>query len=119
MLAGCDTGRLQVVAGEETLGLGAAVLGGGTATLVAPVIPIPDLATVPLMRSYHEGLVAGLAPAEALAAAQAAVDPEPTRWSRAAAAGFICLGAGWPVRSAGGVPVPARAAGTDPGVAAG
>ena len=55
VLAGCDTGRLQVVAGEETIGLGAALLGGGTATLVAPVIPIPDLATVPLMRSYHEG----------------------------------------------------------------
>ncbi len=98
VLAGCDTGRLQVVAGEETLGLGAAVLGGGTATLVAPVIPIPDLATVPLMRSYHEELVAGLAPAAALAAAQAAVDPDDVL-GRAAAAGFICLGAGWPVRA--------------------
>jgi tetratricopeptide (TPR) repeat protein len=109
VLAGCDTGRLQVVAGEETLGLGAAVLGGGTATLVAPVIPIPDLATVPLMRSYHEGLVAGLPPAAALAAAQAAVDPDDAL-SRAAAAGFICLGAGWPAGSAGAVPEPVRTA---------
>jgi hypothetical protein len=113
VLAGCDTGRLQVVAGEETLGLGAAVLGGGTATLVAPVIPIPDLATVPLMRAYHQGLVAGLAPAEALAAAQAAVDPDDAL-SRAAAAGYICLGAGWPVRTADGVPEPARVAALTP-----
>jgi tetratricopeptide (TPR) repeat protein len=93
VLAGCDTGRLQVVAGEETLGLGAALLAGGTRTLVASVVPIPDLATVPLMRSYHQALLDGLEPAAALARTQARVDTGDSA-CRAAAAGFICLGAG-------------------------
>jgi CHAT domain-containing protein len=93
VLAGCETGRLQVVAGEETLGLAAAMLGAGAATLVASVVPIPDMATVPLMRSYHRALLDGLQPAAALARTQAQVDPADSA-CRAAAAGFICLGAG-------------------------
>jgi tetratricopeptide (TPR) repeat protein len=93
VLAACDTGRPQMVAGQEMLGFGAAMLGGGTATLVAPVLPVPDAATVPLMRSYHLGLRSGLSPAQALANAQAQVDPADTA-GRAAAAGFVCLGAG-------------------------
>lgn len=93
VLAACDTGRPHIVAGEELLGFGAALLGGGTATLVAPVVPVPDAATVPLMRSYHDGLRRGRSPAEALAAAQAGFDAEdPAGW--AAAAAFVCLGAG-------------------------
>jgi CHAT domain-containing protein len=82
-----------MVAGEEVLGFGAALLGGGTATLVAPVVPVPDAATVPLMRAYHEFLRAGRSPSEALAAAQADLDPEDAV-SWAAAAAFISLGAG-------------------------
>jgi tetratricopeptide (TPR) repeat protein len=93
VLAACDTGRPHIVAGEELLGFGAALLGGGTATLVAPVVPVPDVATVPLMRSYHEGLRSGRSPAEALAVAQSKFGGEDTAgW--AAAAAFICLGAG-------------------------
>ncbi|MGK5113660.1 CHAT domain-containing protein [Geodermatophilus sp. CPCC 205506] len=93
VLAACDTGRPHIVAGEELLGFGAALLGGGTATLVAPVVPVPDAATVSLMRSYHEKLRAGHPPSEALAAAQAGFDAEdPAGW--AAAAAFVCLGAG-------------------------
>jgi tetratricopeptide (TPR) repeat protein len=92
-LAACDTGRPHMVAGEEILGFGAALLGGGTATIVAPVVPVHDMATVPLMRCYHEGLLGGRSPAEALAHAQAEVDRADTP-SWAAAAGFVCLGAG-------------------------
>jgi hypothetical protein len=94
ILAGCDTGRLQVVAGEEVLGLGAAMLGGGTATLVAPVFPIRDIATVALMRAYHEGLLAGLSPAAALARVQEQQVGQGDPLATAAAASFICLGAG-------------------------
>ncbi|MGY1638705.1 CHAT domain-containing protein [Geodermatophilus sp. SYSU D00742] len=93
VLAACDTGRPHIVAGEEVLGFGAALLGGGTATLVAPVVPVPDAATVPLMRAYHQGLRAGRSPAEALADAQVGLDPADTA-GRAAAAAFVCLGAG-------------------------
>jgi len=93
VLSACDTGQSHTVAGEEILGFGAAMLGGGTATLVAPVVAVPDLATVPLMVAYHRGLLAHRSPAEALAAAQAEVDPE-DHMGHAAAAAFICLGAG-------------------------
>jgi hypothetical protein len=93
VLAACDTGRPQIVAGEELLGFGAALLGSGTATLVAPVVAVPDAATVPLMRAYHEELRAGRSPAEALAAAQGGLDVDDPA-GRAAAAAFVCLGAG-------------------------
>jgi CHAT domain-containing protein len=92
-----------VVAGEELLGFGAALLGGGTATLVAPVLPVPDAATVLVMRAYHDGLRSGRSPAQALAAVQADLWAEHldvrdletddlVRW--AASAAFVCLGAG-------------------------
>jgi CHAT domain-containing protein len=92
VLAACDTGRPHIVAGEELLGFGAALLGGGTATLVAPVVPVPDAATVPLMQSYHQGLRTGHSPAEALAAAQTGFDVGDPYAGTAAA--FVCLGAG-------------------------
>ena len=92
VLAACDTGRAHTVAGDEILGFGAALLSAGTATLVAPVVPVPDGETVPLMRDYHRGLLAGQSPAAALAAAQAAGAVDEVGW--AAAAGFVCLGAG-------------------------
>ncbi|MGY1617399.1 CHAT domain-containing protein [Geodermatophilus sp. SYSU D00691] len=93
VLAACDTGRPHVVAGEEILGFGAALLGGGTATLVAPVVPVPDAATAALMRDYHEGLAAGRRPAEALAAVQARFGSGDLHgWATAVA--FVCLGAG-------------------------
>jgi hypothetical protein len=92
VLAACDTGR-QIAAGGEVLGFGAAMLAAGATTLVAPVVPVQDLATVPLMRSYHERLLAQRSPAEALAEAQAAVDPADPA-GIAAAASFVCLGAG-------------------------
>lgn len=93
VLAACDTGRAHTVAGDEILGFGAALLSGGTATLVAPVVPVPDGETVPLMRAYHRALLAGRSPAAALAAAQADSSAQDgVGW--AAAAGFVCLGAG-------------------------
>jgi CHAT domain-containing protein len=93
VLAACDTAQSHVVAGEEVLGLTSALLSQGTATLVAPVIPVPDIETVSLMRAYHGGLRAGREPAEALARAQERTRAEGPR-SLAAAAGFVCLGAG-------------------------
>jgi CHAT domain-containing protein len=93
VLAACDAGRGQAVAGEEVLGLTTALLGQGTPALVAPVIPVPDGETVTLMDAYHAGLSAGRSPAEALATAQQRTRdigaPE-----LATAAGFVCLGAG-------------------------
>jgi tetratricopeptide (TPR) repeat protein len=93
VLAACDTGRSTVVAGGEILGFTAALMGGGTSTLVAPMVPVADGETVDLMCAYHDALRRGLGGAAALADAQRALragDPRAT----AVAAAFICLGYG-------------------------
>ena len=93
VLSACDTGRAQAVTGQEVLGFGAALLAAGTVTFVAPVVQVSDAATVPLMEAFHRAVANGASPAAALAHAQAgsrrASDEE-----RAAAAGFVCVGAG-------------------------
>jgi len=71
-------------------GLSAAMLGLGTRAVVASLGPVRDVATRALMVDLHRHLSRGAAPAAALAAAQAALDP-----SDASTAGsFVCLGAG-------------------------
>lgn len=93
VLAACDSGRSVVRAGDELLGLGVACIARGTSALVASVVPVPDAATATLMAALHEHLAAGCAPVDALAAAQRAV-PADDPAALAAAAGFVCLGAG-------------------------
>jgi CHAT domain-containing protein len=105
VLAACDAGRSLVSAGDELLGLAAAFVGRGAATIVASVVPVADAGTAPLMVAFHCGLIAGQPPAAALATAQhelAAQDPA----NLAATAGFVCIGAGFLAP-----PLPARAAG--------
>ena len=70
-----------------------AFLARGTANLIAPVMAIPDVSTTPVMVALHEGLRAGLAPAEALARAQRSFLDQGPEYLAAAAA-FVCLGAG-------------------------
>jgi tetratricopeptide (TPR) repeat protein len=93
VLAACDAGRSHVLAGEEILGFTAALLAAGTATLIAPVLPVPDAETAPVMLAYHGHLRAGAAPAEALSRAQADMrSDDPV--AAAGATAFVCLGAG-------------------------
>jgi CHAT domain-containing protein len=94
VLAACDSGRTLVYAGDELLGLTSTLIGGGATQLIASVLPIPDAETAPLMVALHRRLAAGDAPAMALAAAQAEVDPGDAP-ALAAAAGFVCMGAGF------------------------
>lgn len=92
-LAACSTAVSHITAGQEILGLAAALLTQQTASLVAPVVPIPDAETRPVMATYHRHLRKSLPPAAALAATQ--VDfADGTPRERASAASFICLGAG-------------------------
>ncbi|MEU8171256.1 CHAT domain-containing tetratricopeptide repeat protein [Microbispora hainanensis] len=101
VLAACDSGRSVVRTGDELMGLAVAFLARGTSQLVASVLPIPDAATTPVMVAFHERLAAGRPPAAALAEAQQAVRGDDPR-TAAAAAGFVCIGAGAvPVRSRG------------------
>ena len=93
VLSACDSGLSAVRPGDELMGLSAALLGLGTRTLVATVVPVPDGATTPLMLDLHQRMRAGLSPAAALAAAQEAYSGGGDL-AYATSAGFVCFGAG-------------------------
>jgi hypothetical protein len=86
VLSACNLALSVRHPGDELLGVAAALLGMGTRTIVASVVPVPDRTAGRLMLAFHRGLTAGDPPAAALAAAQADAG--------AALAGFVCLGAG-------------------------
>ena len=84
VLSACDLAVSGLHPGDELLGFAAALLGMGTRTIIASVVPVPDAASRRLMLAFHRNRAAGHAPACALARAQA----------RAPIAGFVCLGEG-------------------------
>ncbi|HLL63259.1 MAG TPA: CHAT domain-containing protein [Propionibacteriaceae bacterium] len=86
VLSACDLGQATVRPGDEALGLTRAFLHSGTSTVISGVAKVSDRGAADLMADYHRRLVAGAAPAYALADALAAAD-EPTP--------FACFGAGW------------------------
>ncbi|MGH9119048.1 MAG: CHAT domain-containing protein [Acidimicrobiales bacterium] len=94
VLSACDSGLSSVHPGDELLGLAAGLLGLGTRTLVASLLPVPDEATRLLMLDFHGRLQAGARPAHALAAAQAAWFAAGDDAALAAAASFVCIGRG-------------------------
>ena len=93
VLAACDSARSVIRAGDELLGLSVTFLSQGTRQLVGSVISVPDAETTPLMVAFHRLLAAGHPAATALARSQQQVGSEDTR-AMAAAAGFVCIGAG-------------------------
>ena len=72
VLGACDTAASVVGAGDELLGLAAALLRLGSRSLVAPLVPVPDEETRPLLELLHAELAAGRDCAEALAAVRVA-----------------------------------------------
>ncbi len=94
VLAACNSGRDVVLAGDEMIGLSAAFLNKRTRNVVASVVALPDAATAPTMVAFHRDLAAGAPVAQALARAQESIDPLDGR-AYAAAAGFVCMGAGF------------------------
>jgi tetratricopeptide (TPR) repeat protein len=89
VLASCDAGLAEIRPGDELMGLSAALLAQGTAALIAPLFPVPDVTTRPTMLALHEAMQAGDSPAAALAKASA----PGTGLDRFTAAAFVCLGA--------------------------
>ncbi|WP_020638842.1 CHAT domain-containing protein [Amycolatopsis balhimycina] len=69
VLSACDVGRAIVRAGDEMLGFTAALLYGGTKTVIAGVARVPDDAVVDVMVRYHRIHSRGTPPAKALAEA--------------------------------------------------
>jgi hypothetical protein len=90
VLSACESGLSGVAPGDELMGLAASLLALGTASLVASVVPVADEATRALMIDFHGRLGGGQGPAAALAGAQEAAGGR----HLAAAAGFVCFGAG-------------------------
>jgi hypothetical protein len=94
ILSACDSARTAVLAGDELLGLAPTFLALGGQAMVASVALVPDAETLPLMISLHSELRAGHQLATALANAQATARASGDSRSAAAAAAFICIGAG-------------------------
>ncbi|GGU80102.1 CHAT domain-containing protein [Lentzea flava] len=85
VLAACELALNRIRPGDEALGFAGAMLAGGTRTVVAAASKVGDEASAAAMADYHQALVAGAAPALALAEAMA---KDPFRRP------FLCLGSG-------------------------
>jgi tetratricopeptide (TPR) repeat protein len=66
VLSSCDSGLGAHAGADELLGLTNALIGLGTAGLLASVVPVNDVATVPLMVAVHGRLREGATLAQAL-----------------------------------------------------
>jgi tetratricopeptide (TPR) repeat protein len=92
VLSSCDSGVVAPAGADEVLGLASSLIPLGTAAIVASVVPVNDLAVVPLMIALHHELRGGASLAEALRDARRRCESDPvaaaTGWS------FICLGSG-------------------------
>jgi tetratricopeptide (TPR) repeat protein len=91
VLPACRSGALAEVGGHDVIGFAAALLGQGTAGVVASLIDVDDAATVQVMLDLHAGLVAGERLDEALSRARLAAGEDPVRL--ATAVSFVALGA--------------------------
>jgi tetratricopeptide (TPR) repeat protein len=81
-LSACESGRNEIFAGDELIGLTRAFLGVGASTLVVSLWVVQDDTTASLMEKYYERLRDGASPAEALRAAQLALkDAHPYYWA--------------------------------------
>jgi CHAT domain-containing protein len=88
VLSSCSVANAKVVQGGSLLGLANAFTTLGAASVIAPLTPISDAASVTVMDRLHRELVTGADPAAALATATMTHDvADPT------AAAFIALGA--------------------------
>ncbi len=95
VLSTCDSAQSTVAPGDELLGFTTALLGLGTRTLIASVLPVPAESTVALMVELHRRMAGGARPAQALALArQDLLSGSPDDQAFATAAAFMCLGAG-------------------------
>jgi tetratricopeptide (TPR) repeat protein len=89
-LSACESGRNEVYAGDELMGLTRAFLGAGATTLVASLWLVQDETTAELMENWYEHLGEGLGRATALRNAQLALKekyPHPYYW-----APFVLIG---------------------------
>jgi CHAT domain-containing protein len=70
VLSACDTGAGEVTGGNDIIGLSHAFLGAGARALVVSLWPVNDRSATVTMKRMYEHMGQGVAPAEALRAAQ-------------------------------------------------
>lgn len=92
VLPSCDSGVLAPAGADELLGLVSSLLPLGTAGIAAAVVPLNDVAVVPLMVMLHRHLRAGYSLAESLRRVRAEAAGDPVQ--HAAAVSLLTLGAG-------------------------
>ena len=92
VLSSCDSGVVAPAGADEVLGLASSLIPLGTTAIVASVVPVNDVAVVPLMIALHRELRGGAGLADALCDARHEFQSDPV----AAATGlsFVCLGSG-------------------------
>jgi tetratricopeptide (TPR) repeat protein len=91
VLSSCDSGLGEAAGADELLGLSSALIGLGSAGLLASVVIVNDAATVTLMVAVHERLREGATLAAALYQARASLgDDDPVL--AATGQSFIALG---------------------------
>jgi tetratricopeptide (TPR) repeat protein len=92
VLSSCDSGAGTPVGADELLGLVSSLLPLGTAGIIAAIVPLNDLAVVPMMVDLHRFLRAGQTLAESVYQVRRTVSDDPVQ--QATAASLITLGAG-------------------------
>jgi tetratricopeptide (TPR) repeat protein len=91
VLSSCDSGVAAVVGAHELLGLVSTLVPLGAAGIVASIVPVNDLAAVPVMLALHDALQRGVTLPEALLAARQAASDDPL--TEATAHSFMVFGA--------------------------
>ena len=91
VLSSCDSGVTAPVGADELLGLVSSLVPLGAAGIVASVVPVNDVAAVPVMLTLHSALQKGATLAEALLTAREASGGDPLL--QATAHSFLALGA--------------------------
>jgi tetratricopeptide (TPR) repeat protein len=91
VLSSCDSGVAAAVGADELLGLVSSLIPLGAAAIVASVVPVNDVAAVPVMLALHDALRGGATLPGALLAARMALRDDPM--TRATAHSFVALGA--------------------------
>ena len=70
VLSACDVGSSDPIGAHEALGLVSALLAAGSSSVLASVVPVSDVATIPVMTAVHTALAGGASLPEALRAAR-------------------------------------------------
>jgi hypothetical protein len=92
VLSSCDSGVVAPAGADEVLGLASSLIPLGTAGIVASVVPVNDVAVVPLMIDLHRELRSGATLAQALCDSRRRSESDPV--AVATGHSFVCLGSG-------------------------